>query len=543
MDRRADHQKIVFAPRALKALVAGFDDLASLLALTIGPERGSILSAREDGSVEVLSDAGTVARRIVEIPNRCRNTGAMIMRNLAWTMHEQYGDGAATAAILARAIVRQAMIRIEAGVDPVHIRGGLEHALRAALAQLDAQAEPAGSGRQLGAVATSMTGDPELGAVLGEIVDILGPAAAITIEEYPIPYLDREYLEGAYWRAHPATRAMIPEGQAEIVLDYPVVMLIDQVINEVDDILGGLEFAAQADGKRVLVIVAPKISNQALHAIALNQSRGTVSATVAVLTSVGQAQTTDLTDMAILTGGCVLADVKGDSPRFAHAEHFGAARRAIITRDSLTFVGGRGNSIAIDERRAEIKRQLARSSPMGKDREDLQKRLARFNGGIAILKIGAHSGTELTNRRNGAEKAFRTLTGMVDQGVVPGGGAAFLNCQQPVYSTRATCSTRGEEHGVDVLAAALPEPFLQLVRNHGSIHPVLALAHAEMRGCGFGFDALTGELVDVRDQGILDSARVAKGALQSAVSAAISLLTTSVVILPADSKRETRPRP
>jgi chaperonin GroEL len=458
-------------------------------------------------------------------------------------MHEQFGDGAATASVLARAIVRQAITRIEAGDDPVHIRGGLEHALPAAIAQLDAQAEPATTGRQLSAVATSMTGDPELGAVLGEIVDILGSAAAITFEELPIPYLDREYVEGAYWRAHPASRSMLPEGQHEIVLNNPVIMLVDQEINEFDDILGALEFAARAGGKRALLIVAPKVSDKVLQAIALNQSRGAVSGTVAVLNSVGVALTTDLTDVAILTGGCVLANVKGVPPRFAHAEHFGAARRTIITRDSLTIVGGGGDPIRIDERTAEIKRQLARSAQMGKDREDLQRRLARLIGGIAILKIGAHSGSELTNRRNQAEKAFRALTGMVEEGVVPGGGVAFLNCQRAACSTRATCSIGAQEHGVDVLAAALPEPFLQLVRNHGLIHPALALAHAETLGCSFGFDVLTGELVNMRDQGILDSVHVAKGALQSAVSAAIALLTTSVMILPAHSKRETRPRP
>jgi len=541
--RGIDYQQVVFAPHALSGLVAGFDELAALLALTLGPGRGSILASRGKGSVEVLSDAGTVARRIVEIPDRCRNTGAMIMRNLAWQMHEQYGDGAAMASVLARAIGRQAMVMIQAGIDPVHIRGGLEYALPAALARLDALAEPAGSSRELSAVATSMTGDPELGAVLGEIVDILGSAASVTFEELPFPYLDREYVDGAYWRAYPASRSMLPEGQREVVLDKPVIMLVDQEINEIDDILGGLEFAARTDCTRVLLIVAPKISNQVLHAIALNQSRGTVSATVAVLTSTGLALTTDLTDMAVLTGGRVLADVRGTSPRFALADHFGAARRAIISRDSLTIVGGTGDPRAIDERTAEVKAQLSRSSPTGTDREELKKRLARLNCGTAILKIGARSRSELTNRRNEAEKAFRALTGMVEEGVVPGGGVALLECRPAVSSARAACSLPGQEHGVEVLAAALAEPFLQLVRNHGSMHPALALARAERLGCDFGFDVVSGELVNVRERGIVDSVTVAKGALQSAVSAAIALLTTGVVILPADSKREFRPRP
>ena len=467
----------------------------------------------------------------------------MIMRNLAWQMHEHYGDGAATAAVLASAIVRRSMIMIEMGVDPLLIRGGLSHALPTAVRALEAQARQVGSRKEWNAVATSLTSDPKLGAVLGEIVEILGSSAAITIEEYPIPYLDREYLEGAYWRAHPATRAMIPEGQTEVVLDNPVVMLVDQEINGFEDVLGALELAARAGGKRSLLIVASRVSDKVLQAIALNQSRGTVSVIVAVPNSVGLALTANLSDLAILTGGCVLADVTGTPPRGAKAAHYGTARKAIITRESLTIVEGGGDPREIDERTAEVKAQLSRSSPTGTDREELKKRLARLNGGIAILKIGAHSRSELTNRRSEAEKAFRTLTGMVEEGVVPGGGVAFLECRRAISSARATCSLPGQEQGVEVLAAALAEPFLQLVRNHGSMHPALTLAKAERLGCDFGFDVVTGELVNVRERGIGDSVTVAKGALQSAVSAAIALLTTGVVILPADPKREFRPRP
>jgi chaperonin GroEL len=542
-NRRQRAQMIVFSPLALRRLAAGFDDLARAIAVTLGPCQGPILNAREDGSVEVLSDAGSIARRVVAVPDRCRNTGAMIMRNLVWQMHEQYGDGGATAAVLAQAIVREAMLRIGAGIDPVLIRGGLEHALPATIAQLDAQAMPLSRGNELSAVAANMTGDPELGAVLGEIIDILGLAAAVTIEEYPVPFLDREYVEGAYWRAHPATRSMIPEGQHEVVLDNPLVMLVDQEICEIQDVLPALELAACADEKRPLLIVAPKVADKVLEAVALNQSRGTVAVIVAVINSLGFALTTDLNDMAILAGGCVLAANKGAPPRFAKMEHFGSARRSVVSRDSLTIVSGGGESIAIEERTNEIKRQLTNASLTGKEREDLRKRLSRFNGGIAILKIGAHSKTELANRRSEAEKAFRALSGMVEDGVVPGGGVAFLNCRRAVCATRTTVTIPGQEHGVDVLAAALGGPFLQLVRNHGAVHPALALADAEQLGCGFGFDVLSGELVDMRERGVLDSVRVAKGALPAAVSGAISLLTTSVVILPTESKREHRPKP
>jgi chaperonin GroEL len=533
--------KVVFSPQALRLLVAGFDDLASLLAVTLGPSKGSILNSREDGSVEILSDAGTIARRIVEVPGRCQNTGAMFLRNLSWRMHEQYGDGAATAAVLARAIVRESVKRIEAGVDPVLIRGGLELGLTAAIAELERQAVLVNGVKTLTAVATSMSADPELGGVLAEIVEILGPSAAISIEEYPISYLDREYVEGAYWRAHPASRSTIPEGQTELVLDDPLIMLVDQEIIEVEDILGALELAANVNSARKLLIVAPKVADQVLQAIALNQSRGTVTVAIAVLSSIGLDLTIDLTDMGILTGGCVLGDVKGASPRRVQSEQLGSARRAILNRDSLTIVAGGSDPMAIDERKAEAERQLARTSLTGKEREELQKRLARLNGGIAILKIGARTGMELTNRRGEAEKIFRALTGLVNEGVVPGGGVAFLQCINAVSSARYACSLPGQEHGVDVLVEALKAPFLQLVSNHSSKHPALALEDARQLGVGFGFDVLTGKHLNMLDEGIVDSLQVAKGALQSAVSAAIALLTTSVVILPANRELQAKP--
>src|SRR3954452_19577265 len=193
--------KIVFAPQALKSLVAGFDGLASVLALTLGPSNGPIFNSREDGSVEILSDAGMIARRVVEIPGRCQNAGAMILRNLAWRMHEHYGDGAATASVLARAIVRESFKLIEAGIDPVLIRGGLEHGLAVALATLDCLSTPVVGNEQLVSIATTLCGEPELGSILAEIVDILGPSASVLFEEFPVPFLDRDYVEGAHWRA------------------------------------------------------------------------------------------------------------------------------------------------------------------------------------------------------------------------------------------------------------------------------------------------------------------------------------------------------
>src|SRR5215213_5346959 len=299
--RQRVEPKTLFAPDAFVRLSEGFDQLASVMAVTLGPTQGPILNALSNGSVELLSDAGTIARRVVEVPHRGRNVGAMMLRHLAWRMHEQFGDGAATAAVLSRVMVREGIRRIAAGVDPVSIRGGLQRTLPVALTALAAQSTPVDGQGALAGIATGITGDAELGAVLGEIVDLLGSDAAITIEEFPVSYLDREYVAGAAWRAHPATRAMIPEGRQEIVLENPLIMLVDQRLAEVEDVMPALELAIQSTPRRALLVISTKIDDHAMATITANQARGTVTAMAAKLGSTGLAQTDDLGDIAALT--------------------------------------------------------------------------------------------------------------------------------------------------------------------------------------------------------------------------------------------------
>jgi chaperonin GroEL len=530
-------RRILSAPDALDRLAAGFDGLTGLLALTLGPTQGAILNARSAGSVESLTDAGTIARRVVEIPGRGRNTGAMMARHLAWRMHERYGDGAATAAVLALAIVREAVKRITAGVDPMLIRGGLERALPVATAALAAQATPADSPEIMAGVATSITGDHELGAILGEIVDLLGPTAALTFEEYQVPFLDREYVEGALWRAHPATREMIPERRREIVLDCPLIMLVDQPLSAFDDIRPALEWAIDPAERRPLLVIPAKIDGQALAALSANLVQGTMQAVAARLSAAGPALGDDLGDVAAITGGRVLAEVLGRPPRRMQRDALGSARRVVLSRESLTIVDGDGEQRCVAERQAALQRRLENAALSSDEQKRLRERVARFSGGSAILKLGAHSKTELARKRAQAEKAFTALTGVAVAGVVPGGGVAFLDAIPAVRVMRESCAMAGHVDGVDLLLDALEAPLLQLARNQARVHPPAVIAEVRRLGCGHGFDILTGEYVDMRERGILDSLRVTQGALQMAVSSAISVITTGVVVIPPAAKR------
>jgi chaperonin GroEL len=493
--------------------------------------------------VERLSDAGTIARRVVELPGGAQNTGAMIARHLAWRMHEQFGDGAATATVFAGAMVREGLRRIAAGIDPVAIQTGLEQALPVALNALEAEATPVGGQEALAGIATGITGDPELGAVLGEIVDLLGRDAAMTIEEFPVPHLDREYVEGAAWRAHPAARAMIPEGKREVVVDNPLILLADQKLAAVEDVRPALEIAAQSNPRRPLLVVATKVADRALAMMSANLDRGALIAIAALLGSSGAAHADDLGDLAALTGATVLGDVLGRAPARLRAEELGSARKVTLSRDRLTIASGAGDPAAVVERSSMLRRGMATLAPNSEEFRRLQGRVARLSGGSVILRIGAHSGAELADRRAQAEKAFRVLTGALADGVVPGGGVAYLACLPAVRTLRESCIDPEQRHGVDLLLAGLEAPFSQLARNHGLMHPPLALDAVRRLGCGYGLDARSGEYVDMRERGILDSLRVTQGALELATSAAISTLTTGVVILPRAAKRERRVQP
>ena len=541
--RRRDGPHILFTPHALHRLTAGFDHLAAVMAVTLGPTQGPILNAVSKGSVERVSDAGTVARRIVEVPDRGRNAGAMILRQLSWQMHERFGDGAATAAVLSRAMVDAGVARIVAGVDPAAIARGLDLALPAALAALSAISTPANDQAILEATAAGITGDPQLAAVLGEIVDLLGPDSTMTIEELPIPYLDREYVAGASWRARPAARAMIPDGRQEIVLENALIMLVDQRLMEFDDVRPALELAMEAQGRRPLVIVAAKIADRALATIIANQARGSMQVVAALVSSSGAAHSDDLGDMAVLTGGNVLGDILGRPPSRLRFEDLGSARRVAISRDTMTIVDGTGEPASISERSSLLRRRMVSLTPSAEEWKRLQSRVARLSGGNAILKIGAHSKTELAHRRQQAEKAFRVLTGMLADGVVPGGGVAYLACVPAVASLRGQCVMPGAEDGAAIFRDALEAPFRQIVHNHGLVHPPVALEKARRLGCGYGFDVRDGTYGDMRQRGIVDSLQVTRGALQSATSAAQSLLTTGVVVLPRQAKRARRVRP
>ena len=528
---------IVFAPDALNEMAAGFDELASLLAITLGPSQGAVLHTL-DNRIEILSSSGLAARRMTELPHRARNTGAMFARHLAWRAHERFGDGAATATVLARAMIRSAMKQMAAGADPVMLRAGMDRATETAIEHLARQAQPVEGADSLSRMALSVTGDRELAEVLGEMFDILGKDAFIHIEEYTSAGIDREYVEGGYWRGRAAAREMVPAGLKEIMLASPLVMVSGQRIEAVEDLLPVLHLVAAHPGKPPLLMIAPGFGGRAMETINLNNAQGRTSIHAMSLRGTGNVQFDILHDVALMTGAEVLSETRGRSPRQVTAESLGRARSAGFGRDGLTILEGSGDTGLIQQRVSDLRSMLARLDPGDEQWPVLRERLATFEGGIGKLKLGAITKRERDEQRERAQRAIRVISSLMESGLIPGGGTSLLDAAEHLKMEVTTWPDDDVRLGALVVSGALTAPFLQLARNHGRVEPQVALADAIRHGSGWGLDVISGSMVQMVDAGIQDSLGVIQGALRLATSAATSLLLSDVLILPEGDKRE-----
>ena len=534
---------MIQSPDALAQIDQGFETLGALIGITLGPTQGAVVNAREGGQPELLTDSGTIARRVVELPGRGENTGAMVLRNLVWTMRERHGDGAATAAVLARAMLHEASRQIAAGANPTRMRAGVQRGVAAALPALAAQALPVAGQEALAHFATGITGEAALGAMLGELFDLLGEDAAIVIEEFASPHLDREYIDGGRWPARPAARALVPDGQSELSLDKPLVLAVNQSLQSVADVRQILDLAASAPGTPPLLLVATGLTGDALAAVTMNHARGTLTIGAALLTGGGTSHGDNLDDIALITGGALVSEARGLPPARLQPAAFGRARRAILTRSQLTLLGGDGDRSLIQTRIDELRARATAAGTTHADWEKLRLRIARLAGGIGVLKVGASTERQREATKALAKKAVRVLGPALTEGLVPGGGVALLGCRSAVLAARESCPDADEVAGVEVVAAALAAPFNQLVQNHGVHTPAVALDAVDRLGPGHGLDVREGRYACMAEIGVLDSLAVVRAALQAAGSAAGIAMTTDVIVLPAEKRREVKVRP
>ncbi len=526
---RSGREKVVFRQEARALLKRGADQMAWVLRATLGPTARVVaiekLTSRAEAP-EILDDGATIARRIIEIPNRYVNMGAMLIRHLAWKQHEAVGDGTATAAVLAHAVLSEATRYIAAGGNPMLLKRGVEKALHVALEELKALSAPLETADQVAALATAATGDPEMGGYIGEMFDIVGRDGYIQVMESPSTKTDREYVEGVIWdRGYLSPYMVTDPERMEAVLDDALVLVTDHIIKRASELIPVMEKVHQA-GFKNFFIVANDIESEPLSLLVANKQQGVLTTLAVKAPGYGDRRIRILEDLAIITGGRPFLDDAGDRLEEARLEDLGRAQRVWANRDYFSIIGGYGDPARIRQRIAMIKSELPTVTD-DYEREKMRERLGKLAGGVAILRVGAATKTELEEKKNRAERAVALIRAAVEEGVVPGGGAAYLALIPALERIEA----QGDEKvGVRILQRALEEPLRAIVENAGyESDPIIA--ELQTRPRGWGFDVLRGTFVDMREAGILDATKVLRLALEKGVSGAIMAFTTEALVL------------
>jgi chaperonin GroEL len=511
--------------------------MARLLAITLGPIGGKIGNAREpNGEPELLDDAGTVARRIINLPDRVEDAGAMLMRHIVWYMRDEVGDGSATTAVLAWSIVQEMRKVVAAGANPMLVKRGIEKATKAAIGALDEIAMPLEGEDRIAAVATAAVGDPEIGRLLGEMYDILGPHANIVIEPYIATYHDRMYHEGTRIEGSYLSPYFITDDIRRIVvLDDVHILAADMVFETVESARNILEQVLKVDGKSVFVI-CKRMSEKAIGVLVANKEEGVMESCAAKLKPVGDLRRGTMRNIAILTGGEDLTDKSGMNPADITIDQFGRADRVICTKDHFTIIGGKGDKADIQERLQNLRGSL-RKTHDAEEKETIRELMTHFSEGVGELRIGALTEQERSNLTDVAEQAMKAVVAGMEGGVVPGGGAAYLDCIPAVEAVEADGD---EAMGVRILARALEAPMRRIAENAG-MHPPLVIAEAHRQGPGHGFEVYGEEVVNMVEEGIVDPATVTRRALQQAVSGAVMLLTTDALVLHREPEESVEP--
>lgn len=518
---------VVRTPQADIRLKRGFDTMADLLALTLGPTQGIILSERE-GQAEPLTDAAVIARRILELPDRAEDVGAMLLRNLVWRMHLRAGDGCATTAVLAQSILDQAHCYKAAGANAMLLQRGLKKAAAAAMEALAQMAQPVEDEDDLSRVAETVTGEPELSLILGEMFDILGPDGYVIIQDYVAPYLEREYKEGGRFQGRLVSPYLITEpATRRTTLTNSPVALYAGPVSSLEDVQPLLELALRQEAKGI-TLLAHEIKGTALNTLVANHQPDKLRVAAVALRRPAAKRRTDFEDLAALTGAALISPELGRRLSHITAADLGQAQRVEADTESVVVVGHPQQAVSIREKIETLQARLDSLPPDDDNREELRFRMARLSGRVATLKLGAHTKTARDTLHQKAEKGLRSLPLALREGIAPGGGVAFLDC---IPAAQAVAAGGEEGWGVDILSRALEEPFRRIVANAQKDSPAVKLAEARRQGPGVGYNALTGQTVPMIEAGIVDAAGTLRLALETAVSGAAIALTTETLIL------------
>jgi chaperonin GroEL len=523
------HKEIKYNAEARKALEAGVDAVANAVKVTLGPKGRYVVLDKKFGAPTITNDGVTIAREI-EVEDVFENQGAQLVREVATATNDVAGDGTTTATVLAQAIVRQGLKNVAAGANPLALKRGIETAVDEVVKNIASQSKEVSGKDQIARVATISAGDDEIGDVIADAIEKVGKDGVVNVEEGQTFGMDLEFTEGMQFdKGYISPYMVTDQDRMEGVLEDPYILIANQKIGSVRDILPVLEQVIQS-GKPILII-AEDVEGETLATLVVNKLRGTFTGVAVKAPGFGDRRKRMLEDIAILTGGEVITEEMGLKLENTQLSQLGRARRVVVTKDTSTIVDGAGDSAAIKGRINQIKSEIE-NTDSDFDREKLQERLAKLSGGVAVVKVGAATETEMKEKKHRVEDALQATRAALEEGIVPGGGVALLQASSAVTVSDNGASADGsddERTGARIVLRALEEPLRQLAENAG-LEGSVVVNDVRKAKKGFGLNASTNEIVDLVAAGIIDPAMVTRSALQNAASIAKNILTTEAIV-------------
>ncbi|MBA4115381.1 MAG: chaperonin GroEL [Rubrobacter sp.] len=519
------HKELRFGTDARRALEAGVNKLADAVKVTLGPKGQYVVLDKKFGSPTITNDGVTIAREI-ELEDVFENQGAQLVKEVATKTNDVAGDGTTTATLLAQTIVREGLKNVAAGANPVILRAGIDKAVQAAVEAIQGQSTEISDKEEISRVGAISARSEEIGNVIAEAIDKVGKDGVVNVEESQTFGMDLEFTEGMQFdKGYLSPYFVTDQERMEAVLDDPYLLIANQKIGNVQDVLPVLNAVMQSN--RPLLIISEDVEGEALATLIVNKLRGTFTAAAVKAPGFGDRRKRMMEDIAVLTGGEVITEELGLKLENTQINQLGRARKVVITKDNTTIVDGAGDAEAIKGRINQIKGELD-NTDSDFDREKLQERLAKLAGGVAVIKVGAATETELKETKHRVEDALSATRAALEEGIVPGGGVALLHAQQPVADMLD--SLDGDERtGARIVYRALEEPIRQISANAGADGSIVVDKVRGQSGA-FGYNALSGEYEDLIQAGIVDPAMVTRSALQNAASIGSLIVTTDVVV-------------
>ncbi len=525
------HKELKYSSEARKALEAGVDAVANAVKVTLGPKGRYVVLDKKFGAPTITNDGVTIAREI-EVEDVFENQGAQLVREVATATNDVAGDGTTTATVLAQAIVRQGLKNVAAGANPLALKRGIEKAVDEVVKNIASQSKEVSGKDQIARVATISAGDEEIGDVIADAIEKVGKDGVVNVEEGQTFGMDLEFTEGMQFdKGYISPYMVTDQDRMEAVLEDPYILIANQKIGSVRDILPVLEAVIQS-GKPILII-AEDVEGETLATLVVNKLRGTFTGVAVKAPGFGDRRKRMLEDIAILTGGEVITEEMGLKLENTQLSQLGRARRVVVTKDTSTIVDGAGEGAAIKGRINQIKAEIE-NTDSDFDREKLQERLAKLSGGVAVVKVGAATETEMKEKKHRVEDALQATRAALEEGIVPGGGVALLQASAAVtISPNGHSENNGNEDdertGARIVLRALEEPLRQLAENAG-LEGSVVVNDVRKAKKGHGLNAATNEIVDLVAAGIIDPAMVTRSALQNAASIAKNILTTEAIV-------------